>query len=59
MKIRGITFENGKNDFEFWYNFELSQEDEKIVLDILLKYINEGESVRGTNRILKELLNFD
>ena len=60
MKIKGIISEHGKDDFEMWHNFELNKEDEGIILDILSKYANDGESIRGTKEdITKEVIKWE
>ena len=45
--IKAIVFEHGKNDFEIWSNFSLSDTDEKAIFEILKNYETMGESVRG------------
>ena len=48
--IDGIIFKSGRNDYTLWEGFKLSREDEDAINTILLKYDNEGGSVRGTRQ---------
>ena len=58
IKISGIIFEHGKNDFRLWKGFILSDEDVNTIQTILAKYDTEGCFVRGTKtEIAKEFSN--
>ena len=48
IRIAGILFEHGKDDFGLWEGFYLSEEDENAIWSILQKYDTQGCSVRGT-----------
>lgn len=48
IKITGVIIKHGKNDYGLWEGFNLSEEDENIIQQILIKYDTEGYSVRGT-----------
>lgn len=48
QRIEALLFKNGKDDYEIWSGFSLSQEDKSKIMDILSKYETEGCSVRGT-----------
>ena len=49
-RISGIIFEHGKDDYVLWEGFNLSEEDETAIWQILQKYDTEGCSVRGTRK---------
>lgn len=53
-RICGIIIEHGNNDFGLWEEFNLSEEDENAIWNILLKYDTEGCSVRGTRKEIAE-----
>ena len=56
-KICGIMIEHGANDFGYWEGFNLSEEDEEKIWNILAKYDTEGYSVRGTRKeVLKDIM---
>ena len=58
IRISGIIFEHGADDYGFWEGFILSDEDENAIQNILSKYDTEGCSVRGTkSEITKEFNN--
>ena len=48
IKITGIIIKHGKNDYGLWEGFNLSEEDQNTIQQILMKYDTEGYSVRGT-----------
>ncbi|MBR1744069.1 MAG: hypothetical protein IJ733_19845 [Lachnospiraceae bacterium] len=48
IKICGIIFEHGLDDYGLWEGFALSDTDEEIIQAILAKYDTEGYSVRGS-----------
>lgn len=57
VKISGIIFQHGTDDFGLWEGFVLSEEDENAIQKILSKYDTEGCSVRGTRKeIANEML---
>lgn len=53
-RISGIIFEHGNDDFGLWEGFNLSEEDENAIWNILSKYDTEGCSVRGTRKEIAE-----
>ncbi len=56
-RIAGIVFEHGNDDFGYWNGFTLTEEEENIIQEILLRYDTEGCSVRGSKEeILEDLL---
>ena len=57
IRISGIIFEHGADDYGLWEGFVLSKEDENAIWEILQKYDTEGCSVRGTRKeIADEML---
>ena len=46
--VTGIIFEHGKNDLELWKDFNLTEEEEKEIWNILMRHDTEGCSLRGT-----------
>ncbi len=57
VRISGIIFKHGADDYGLWEGFVLSKEDEKAIWKILQKYDTEGCSVRGTRKeIADEML---
>lgn len=56
-RIAGVVFEHGNNDFGYWDGFNLTEEEENIVQEILSRHDTEGCSVRGSKKeILEDLL---
>ncbi len=53
-RISGIIFKHGVDDYDLWEGFVFSEEDEKAIWKILMKYETEGGSVRGTRKEIKE-----
>lgn len=54
--ITGILFSHGENDLELWEGFDLTEEEETEIWNILMRHDTEGSSIRGTrNEIVKEL----
>ena len=54
--IYGIIFKHGENDLELWEGFSLTEEEENIISEILMRHDTEGCSVRGTREeIAREL----
>lgn len=55
VKIGGIIFNHGRDDYGLWEGFNLTEEEEDIIQSILLKHDTEGCSLRGTrNEIADE-----
>ena len=54
IKIDGIIFKHGEDDFRLCEGFYLSDEDENAILQILSKYETAGCSVRGTRKQIAE-----
>ena len=54
VRISGIVFEHGANDFGLWGGFVLSEEDENAIWNILCKYDTQGCSIRGTRKDIAE-----
>lgn len=55
-RISGIVIEHGDNDFSYWEEFYLTEEEENAIWDILRKHDTEGCSIRGTRKeIAKEI----
>ena len=46
-KICGIAFWHGENDYSYWDGFVLSEEEENVIAEILMRHDAEGCSVRG------------
>lgn len=55
-RIAGIVIEHGKDDFDYWEGFSLTEAEENAIWDILRKHDTEGCSIRGTRKeIAKEI----
>lgn len=54
IRISGIVFEHGKNDYGFWEGFSLTEEEENQIAEILMKHDTEGYSIRGTRKQIAE-----
>lgn len=54
VMICGVMHQYGKDDFSAWIGFTLTEEEEKIIEEILMRHSSEGYSIRGT---WKECLN--
>lgn len=55
VRLVGVLFQHGDNDYALWEGFNLTAEEEKIIADILFKHDIEGYSVRGSyNQIIVE-----
>lgn len=54
IKISGIIFEHGKNDYGLWEGFYLTEDEENQIMEILIKHNTEGCSVRGTQKEIAE-----
>lgn len=53
-RICGIIFEHGNNDYEYWEGFNLTEDEENAIQEILMRHDTEGCSLRGTR---KEIVN--
>ena len=55
MNIYGIIFKYGNDDYSLDTGFSLTEEEKKVIMEILQRHETEGGSVRGTQReIAKE-----
>jgi hypothetical protein len=55
FRIAGILFQHGEDDYDLWEEFNLTEEEEGVIMAILEKHVTEGCSVRGTyNQIIVE-----
>ena len=50
IKINGLIFNHGSNDYSLWKDFNLLEADEMAILMILSKYETDGYSIRGTKK---------
>ena len=48
--ITGIIFRHEENDFELWEGFNLTEEEETEIWNILMRHNTEGYSIRGTRK---------
>lgn len=48
--ISGIIFCHGNDDYGLWEGFNLTEEEENKIMEILLNHDTEGCSVRGTKK---------
>lgn len=55
--ISGIIFRHGENDLELWEGFSLTEEEENIISEILMRHDTEGYSVRGTKEDIAAEIN--
>ena len=56
IRISGIVFEHGKDDYGFWEGFNLTEDEEDQIMEILMRHDTEGCSIRGTRKdIIKEI----
>ena len=56
VRISGIIFEHGNDDYGLWEGFSLAEEDENAIWKILAMHDTEGCSLRGTRKeIAKEI----
>ena len=54
-RILGIIIEH-ENDFGYWEGFNLTEDEENAIWNILNKHDTEGCSIRGTRKeIVKEI----
>ena len=54
IRISGIIFEHGNDDYGLWEGFYLTEEEEDQIIEILMKHNTEGCSVRGTRKEIAE-----
>jgi hypothetical protein len=55
VRVAGILFQHGDDDYALWEGFNLTEAEEEAIWAILSKHDTEGCSVRGTyNQIIKE-----
>ena len=50
IRISGIIFEHGTNDYGFWEGFSLTEAEENAIWQILMNHDTEGCSIRGTRK---------
>lgn len=50
MIIKGILFEHGKDNYEMWQGFCLTEKEQSAIMDILNKHQKEGGSVSGNGK---------
>ena len=55
IRIAGILWQHGDNDYALWEGFNLTEEEEEIIVNILFRHDTEGCSVYGAyNQIIVE-----
>lgn len=54
IRISGIVFEHGNNDYGYWEGFSLTEEEENQIMEILMRHDTEGCSIRGTRKEIAE-----
>ena len=54
IRISGIIFEHGKDDYELWEGFNLVEDEENQIMKILMSHNTEGCSIRGTRKEIAE-----
>lgn len=54
IKINGIIFEHGKDDYGLWEGFNLTEDEENQIMEILMNHDTEGCSIRGTRKEIAE-----
>lgn len=54
IRISGIIFEHGKDNYGLWEGFSLTEEEESEIWKILMRHDTEGCSVRGTRKEIAE-----
>ena len=55
IRIAGILWQHGDNDYALWEGFNLTEEEEEIIANILFRYDTEGRSAYGAyNQIIVE-----
>lgn len=50
IKISGIIFQHGNDDYGLWEEFYLTEEEENVIRNILIRHDTEGCSVQGTRK---------
>ena len=53
-RIFGIMFQHGADDFGYWEGFCLTEEEDRIISEILARHDTEGCSIRGTRKEIAE-----
>ena len=53
-RIAGIVIEHGKDDYGLWEGFNLTEDEENAIWDILRKHDTKGCSIRGTRKEIAE-----
>ena len=56
IRISGIIFEHGKDDYGLWEGFNLTEDEENQIMEILMNHDTEGCSIRGTQKEIAEKL---
>ena len=57
ITIAGIILQHGEDDYELCTEFGLTEEEQKVIMEILKNHETEGGSVRGTRKeIADEML---
>lgn len=55
IRIAGILWQHGDNDYALWQGFNLTEEEEEIIANILFRHDTEGCSVYDAyNQIIVE-----
>ena len=54
IRISGIIFEYGKDDYGLWEGFNLTEDEENQIMEILMNHDTEGFSIRGTRKEIVE-----
>ena len=54
IRISGIIFEHGKDDYGLWEGFNLTEDEENQIMEILMNHDTEGCSIRGTRKEIAE-----
>lgn len=54
IRISGIIFEHGKDDYGLWEGFNLTEDEENQIMGILMNHDTEGCSIRGTRKEIAE-----
>jgi hypothetical protein len=55
VRMVGVLFQHGDDDYALWEGFNLTEVEEKAIWAILSKHDTEGYSVRGAyNQIIVE-----
>ena len=54
IRISGIIFEHGKDDYGLLEGFNLTEDEENQIMEILINHDTEGCSIRGTRKEIAE-----